>query len=251
MYDSDGIEEEGKVYQDVPLFERHAQLFWIPIANSPFTGPRGLRKPEPAWQADSRDALTIVVLGDSCSFLGQAPYANRLSQLLQTQTGQTIRIFNASCPGYSSAQGVLRLKDFEELEPDFVIVYFGWNDHWRSLNGCTDNELIERNRFAARTQTVLGHFHFYWTIYSLATPLPKAQKSVDAPVRVPLHDYAANLKAIVDRVATWNGRVLLVTAPSAFQQHHMPEWSPQFFGEFYQMSAQQVADIPINPSPIQ
>lgn len=247
LYDSDGVEEEGVVYQDVPLFERHAELFWRPIANSPFTGPRGLRKPEPEWKVDTEDVFTVLVLGDSCSFLGQLPYASRLTTLLQADKHKTVRVFNASCPGYSSAQGVLRLKDFESLRPDVVVVYFGWNDHWRSLNGCTDRVLVERNKFAARTQTLLGHFHFYWLIYSLAAPLPKAQPVdpiVDAPVRVPLADYAENLTAIAQRVAAWNGRVLLLTAPSAFQEQHMPDWAGNFFGEFYQMSSQQVADIP-------
>lgn len=247
LYDSDGIEQEGVVYQDVPLFERHPELFWQPIANSPFTGPRGLRKPEPEWKVDTDEELTILILGDSCSFLGQTTYAARLGGLLQEAIPKTIHIYNASCPGYSSAQGVMRLKQFEELQPDLVIVYFGWNDHWRSLNGCTDRELIERNRFARRTQSVLGNFHFYWLIYGLVAPVPQAQQpneDPNAPVRVPLQDYADNLKTLASCVQTWNGRVLFLTAPTAFDEKALPEWAEQFFGEFYQMSPSQVADIP-------
>ena len=39
VFDSYGIEREGEVFQDVPLFEVDPVLFWKPIANTPFTGP--------------------------------------------------------------------------------------------------------------------------------------------------------------------------------------------------------------------
>ena len=222
LYDSDGVEEEGVVYQDLPLFERHAELFWRPIANSPFTGPRGLRKPEPEWKVDTDDVLTVLVLGDSCSFLGQSPYASRLTTLLRSDKHPTVRVFNASCPGYSSAQGVLRLKEFEFLKPDVVLVYFGWNDHWRSLNGCTDRVLVERNKFAARTQSLLGHFHFYWLIYGLGCA---AAHSRNRPLRWSMlrceFRWLTMLRICLpspERAAAWNGRVLLLTAPSAFKE---------------------------------
>lgn len=252
LFDSDGIEQEGVVYQDMPLFERHRELLWQPIANSPFTGPHGLRKPEPDWQVDTDDAFTVLILGDSCSFLGQTPYAARLAGLIQ-KPNQVVRVYNASCPGYSSAQGLLRLRQFEELKPDLVVVYFGWNDHWRSLNGCTDRELFERNRWIASTQTLLGNFHVYWMFYSWAAPSTVARRTTevvhtdrdkDAPVRVPPEEYRSNLNAIAERAASWNGRVLYLTAPTAFENQKMPEWADKFFGDFYQMSPLQVADIP-------
>lgn len=251
LFDSDGIEQEGVVYQDMPLFERHSELLWQPVAGSPFTGPRGLRKPEPEWVSDNDEAFTVLIVGDSCSFLGKAPYPARLTELLQAQSKQrTIRIYNASCPGYSSAQGVLRLHQFQDLRPDLVIVYFGWNDHWRSLNGCTDRELFERNQLIARTQSILSNFHFYWMIYSLAAShstqpaKPPVTANAEAPVRVPLSDYSDNLKAIVEQAASWNGRALFLTAPTNFERDKMPEWATNFFGQFYQMSPEQVAAIP-------
>ncbi len=72
-YDSDGIESEGQLYTSVPLFEPHHKLFWQPIANTPFTGPGGFRQPEPPIEPDTDNDLTIIILGDSCSFLGEPP----------------------------------------------------------------------------------------------------------------------------------------------------------------------------------
>jgi hypothetical protein len=56
------------------------ELFWKPIPNTPFTGPRGFRSPEPSVET-SMESLRILVLGDSSSFLGQTPYPGRLSSI--------------------------------------------------------------------------------------------------------------------------------------------------------------------------
>ena len=37
LYDSDGIEREGEPFRDFPIFESDAEIFWKPIAETPFT----------------------------------------------------------------------------------------------------------------------------------------------------------------------------------------------------------------------
>lgn len=247
IYDSDGIEKEGDVFVDAPLFEQDSVLFWRPIANSPFTGPRGFRKPEPSDPQTSNEPLTIAVLGDSCSFLGLQPYPEILSKLLMPSDPNSVRVFNASCPGYSIQQGVLQLDKIDRLHPDIVIVYFGWNDHWNSLNGCSDRELIKRTQFARQTQSVLGNYNTYRFASSLMkgrTIKSHKSESNSMTVRVPLSDYEANLRLMAERFKQWNCKAVFITAPSGFVQGQLPVWAEQFFGQFYQMTPQQVADIP-------
>ncbi len=138
----------------------------------------------------------------------------------------------------------MRLKQLDHLKPDVVLVYFGWNDHWRSLNGCTDQELIDQNNFALQSQQLLRYFHFYWLVYAAFSPVPRIEVKQDAPVRVPLPDYEKNLKAIAEYAQSLKARTLFLTAPTTFAEGALPEWSFGFFGQYYQMSATQVADIP-------
>ncbi len=242
VFDADGIETEGEVYQDMPLFEADSELFWRPIANTPFTGSLGFRKPEPVLPGRDGD-LTILVLGDSCSFLGREPYPSRLGSRIEEIAGRSCKVINASCPGYSSAQGVIKLHQCLSLKPDVVIVYFGWNDHWKSLNGCTDKELVERRDAVQKLHSNLSSFRLYWLFQSLFSRQKAPVRLSDSPLRVPLEDYRSNLIEIYESCEKSGVRVVFVTAPSGFQQP-MPEWAPGFFGQYYHMTPQQVAQIP-------
>lgn len=242
VFDSDGIETEGVIYQDMPLFEADVELFWKPIPNTPFTGPRGFRSPEPSEESSS-ESLRVLVLGDSCSFLGKAPYPSQLPSIIEKQTSRRCDVFNASCPGYSSQQGLLRLEQCLTLKPHFIVVYFGWNDHWLSLNRCTDRELIERRNVTQSANSILSRFRIYWLVHSLVRSQEKSIDSEQAPMRVPIGDYEANLKSIYKKAQQHDCHVILVTAPSGFDST-MPAWATDFFGQYYRMTPQQVMDIP-------
>ncbi|MCR9211357.1 MAG: SGNH/GDSL hydrolase family protein, partial [bacterium] len=108
IFDADGIEREGEFYQDVPLFEADPNLFWKPIADTPFTGADGLRLPAPSQKSKDDGVYRIGVIGDSCSFLGEKVYPARFADLLRESTGREIEVANASCPGYTSFQGERR-----------------------------------------------------------------------------------------------------------------------------------------------
>jgi hypothetical protein len=49
---------------------------------------------------------------------------------------------------------------------------------------------------------------------------------------------------MAERFNRWNCQAIFVTAPSGFVPGQLPAWANQFFGEFYKMTPQQVADIP-------
>lgn len=143
-----------------------------------------------------RGARRILVLGDSCSKLSQQipPYSVLLEDTLEAPD---IEVWNAAVPGYTSWQGRAWLsRQLLALEPQIAIVYFGWNDHWRST-GVTDAE------YASRQQG---------TSLRLASLLRR--KSAEHPLRVSPAEYRSNLEAIVADLNAQGAAVFLIAAPS-------------------------------------
>jgi lysophospholipase L1-like esterase len=171
-------------------------LFWSEAArpaSSPLQAGIVIRG-DPAPVKGSK--YRILCLGDSCTRLaaGGPPYAALLTGKLGPDR---VEVFNASLPGYSSHQGLTWLR--QELlawEPDLLIVYFGWNDHWRS-RGLTDKQYAG---------VMAGRRLRLWQLLKSHHESP--------PLRVPLRDFKANLEAIADLIAADRGQVLFVTAPS-------------------------------------
>jgi lysophospholipase L1-like esterase len=79
--------------------------------------------------------VRVICMGDSVTSQAPAPYSETLHKALQNSPPDTRHweAFNMGVVGYSSLQGLrvfqLQAKD---LQPDYVTLYFGWNDHWKS-----------------------------------------------------------------------------------------------------------------------
>jgi hypothetical protein len=115
-------------------------LFWKARRDRKPRFQRAANFVHPDSSIPPRDARKrLVVLGDSCSrlVLSGLPY----SAFLQAELGKDDwEVLNASVAGYSSYQGLLWLRlQLLEADPDVVVVYFGWNDHWRTP-GRTDRQ---------------------------------------------------------------------------------------------------------------
>jgi lysophospholipase L1-like esterase len=180
-------------------FATHPTLFWRQ-ADGPYPPLEHqwrivhLDDPLPARTGRFR----IICVGDSCTRLsGQSPpYSVLLEQELDPRR---VEVFNASLPGYTSHQGLAWLElQLLDYAPDLVVVYFGWNDHWRST-GLTDRQ------YAAfldpRRPRLLRLFQ---------------RRQEPPPLRVDLAEYAENLEQIADLVAAGGGRTLFLTAPYNF-----------------------------------
>lgn len=138
----------------------------------------------------------LLFLGDSCTRLGLdgVAYPGRLKAFL----GGRAEVLTAAVPGYTSYQGLAWLRrQLLTARPDVVIVYFGWNDHWRTI-GQTDRQY-------ARALAPLSP-----RLLQLAR-----RRAADAPLRVPPEDYRANLTAIATEAAAAGSLVLFVRAPAA------------------------------------
>jgi lysophospholipase L1-like esterase len=127
------------------LFERVDRLIDLDASsNKPtlerrgyFIGAHGYRGPAPA-PTKAEGEIRILVLGGSAAFdqyvYDTGPedlqsWPHRAGALLRARGFGPITVINAGIPGHTSADSLGRL--YTELwmsEPDFVVVYHGWND---------------------------------------------------------------------------------------------------------------------------
>jgi lysophospholipase L1-like esterase len=179
---------------DQGVFEADPDLFWK-IPPHPADAAMRAVQPDRAVPPKGR-APRIVVIGDSCSRISQAvpPY----SVLLQdTLAARTVEVWNAAVPGYTSWQGRVWLdRQLLSLEPEVAVIYFGWNDHWRST-GVTDAAYAQRQRKSSLRLALLLR----------RTPAVK-------PLRVSPDEYRANLAYMVAALHARGARVFLIAAPS-------------------------------------
>jgi len=229
IWDEDGILEEARPVK-VKLFQPDDSLFWKPIPNTEFTNAQGFRGSQDITVANGKQAIRILILGDSCSFLGRRLYADVLHDKLSRDFPETpFEIINASVPGYTSFQGRKILERLLEYQPHYACIYFGWNDHWILPSGYSDQ------------------FH-YDLIHSFK--LVQLAKILWARVidvrdyRVPLDEYQDNLTAMVERLRD-NGVIpVLIAAPAGYADKGMPRWAFQFYREYYRMTAEEIKNIP-------
>jgi lysophospholipase L1-like esterase len=203
-------------------FDPDQTLFWKPRPNRNPQFQREANLVHPDSPIPPRGTQQrLIVLGDSCSRLvaGGLPY----SASIQTELGNDDwEVFNASVPGYSSHQGLLWLRSqLLAAEPEVVVLYFGWNDHWRTP-GQTDRQ-YEQSIRPGRLR--------WLNLLSRRPDLP--------PFRVPRDEYRENLRTMIDEVALAGGRVVLVAAPYRFAEKNRQ----QFVSDAYLLPEDDVLAI--------
>jgi lysophospholipase L1-like esterase len=228
VYDEDGLLKEGQPVR-VRLFQSDPVLFWKPIAGTAFTNSAGFRGRRDFAKEKPAGTLRIGYLGDSCTFLGDPLYPDIVAQELSRRLGRKVDAINAAVPGYTSYQGVRRVEQLIPYHPDYVCVYFGWNDHWPGQGGLTDraqHALSSSIRLFAYVRLALVRFHH------------------ESVPRVSLDDYRSNLETIAKRLQEAGIQPVFITAPMAYRQGEMPPWAYAFFKQFYGMSSEEVSAIP-------
>lgn len=180
---------------DQGRFLADPDLFW---KMPPHPLDAQMRAVQPDTPVPPRGATPrVLVLGDSCSKLSQElpPYSVLLEDTLRA-SGLAAEVWNASVPGYTSHQGRTWLEtQLLDLDPDVVVIYFGWNDHWRST-GVTDAEYARRRGGALRLVELFR------------------RPAAESPLRVAVPQYRANLAAMVGALEARGAAVVLVAAPS-------------------------------------
>ncbi len=155
----------------------------------------------------------VVALGDSCSFFGRPAWPDALESLLAgREPGGAVQ--NAAVPGYSSHQGRrLFEREIAPLRPAWLVVYFGWNDHWLGLEKTDRSVAAERPAALAGAVPVLEGLRIVQAGRALRARLatPPAERR---HLRVPPEEYRENLAAICGAAGEAGTRVALVTAPA-------------------------------------
>ena len=229
VWDEDGILEEARPVK-VKLFQNDENLFWKTIPNTDFTNAQGFRGTQDVTVANSKEAVRILILGDSCSFLGRKLYAEFLhDKLTRDNPGTPFEIINASVPGYTSFQGEKMLGQLMKFKPHYASIYFGWNDHWILPSGYSDQFHFEL-------------IHSFKVVQLVRIMLARVMNVRD--YRVPLGGYQANLTAMVEQLQK-NGVIpILIAAPAGYTKKGMPSWAFRFYQEYYRMTAEEIRDIP-------
>jgi lysophospholipase L1-like esterase len=203
------------------------------------TSPGSLQPKQPG-------AIRIVCLGDSVTFGFRVPvvwpdkpteydhewlpYPMLLEkQLRAANPGRNIEVVTMAVPGYTSHQGLAWLRrDINKLEPDLLIVSFGWND--ASLSDVPDREAIRTNWSAVGVRWLIDHSQAFahatqWLraretaktrIQTQSQPVKRARPAA----RVSQPEYLDNMHAI-ERLGRERGTpVIVIAAP---YRDHSPE----------------------------
>lgn len=189
----------------VPDLDDHrvvGEIRGVPFDFAVSTDARGLRRGGGA--SGETEGLHVLALGDSCTFgLGvedDEAWPALLEQLLAPRVAGGARVSNAGVPGYTSFQGLRYLEGPGlALEPDLVLVSFGFNDAdvWSSRSDVeTARWLAERARL--RSWDALLHRSALYA--GLARGLrgragPEVDVRLERP-RVAPEEFLANLRAM-------------------------------------------------------
>jgi hypothetical protein len=201
------------------------------------TNARGYRCPD-FEETKPPGGFRVVVVGDSTSMgfgVQQAAiFSSELQRLLAERSSSRIEVLNLGTPGYSSEQARLMLETRGMgFETDVVVFLSNYNDR-RTLSPEASPD--SREHFADVAERVASADRFRWSaVVRLARLLLGGEASsliasghytfdeiaVDAPVRVPLDRYEANVRSIVETAEASDARVILVALPDnpAMIQH--------------------------------
>ncbi len=185
-------------------------------------------------------AIRVICMGCSCTADGGPPYSGELHQFLTNAppTDAEWEAFNMAMYGYSSVQG-LRLfeKRGRALDPDFVTIFFGWNDHWLCGFRPDSNTLaIEMNSWSAQAFEVLRNKRFGQFLIHILTPARNVAvrkfdgefaPDIEDQYRVPPEEYRQTLTRFVASVRAAGATPILITAPRLPNLTHLLVYNGQ------------------------
>ncbi len=220
-------------------------LFWrmrphLVRDGEPFTNALGLRGAEVGERRAGE--VRILSLGESTTFGSRlslaATYSARLETALAARWERPVRVINAGVPGYTLFQGVVWLeREGVALDPDAVLVYFGFNDFlpvaYRrerdaaatslGAGGVTDRELHRRRKRAGfrLLHALMERSHF---VRRLAARRPSDGGEVErgAAVRVPEDDRRWLLERMAALAEAHRFRLVVVVPWYRSFERHAP-----------------------------
>jgi lysophospholipase L1-like esterase len=234
-----GREDQSGVAQPTDAYFRYSpELIWEFVPGAPFFGKvinaQGFvgREFEPE---KPKGMIRVICLGDSCTGMGPPTYADCLNERLAADppTNHRWEAFNMGVHGYSSVQGLQLFRyKARALSPDWVTIYFGWNDHWLA-NGPSDAERLRKSGTvleAAIHRTLQKKRSFRGLGMLLGRPPEMMRNSEPADVsepdqteelRVPPEQYQETLALLIREIRASGAKPVLITAPMGDLGRHL------------------------------
>lgn len=168
---------------------------------------------------------SIVFMGDSCTEFGR--YDKFLESIISDDhPNSNFTFVNMGVGGYSSYQGLKQLtRDILPMRPSVVIVYYGWNDHWRSY-GIEDKAI---GKFNLEHPTLLLKMSKSRVVQLINRAIyvlkqPDTEMNGRMPERVSISDYVYNLTKMVQIMRNKSIIPVLLTAPSSHRKGAEPAY---------------------------
>ncbi len=208
-------------------FERDAETFWRPKPGRfPFNelGYRGeeLPKEKPAG------TFRLLAVGDSNTLGNEVSWVNELGESLRPEAvgAERIEVINAGVYGFTSFQGVRRLRPFLDYDPDVVLISFGGNES-------TPNTVEDKAYRPYVPHRIYRIFDHKIAILNFAEYLSVRLAAGEAPAeppeevnRVSVDDYRNDLLEMVDMVRKHGAVPVLMTRPMAYDYRAPDSRSP-------------------------
>lgn len=175
----------------------------------------------PVFDVEKRpNVKRIVAMGDSVTFAGSVSYPRLLEKCL----GGGWEVINAGVPGYTVYQGLRQFRvRIAALKPDFVIIMYGWNDHWLA-SGFVDskqNVTEKSNKYGA--VDFIKRFRIFQLLQFILSKAGGGSGAVtQRNYRVPIDEYRQLLGQLIDEVRAAGAAPILLTAPTALGNGKVP-----------------------------
>ncbi len=171
----------------------------------------------------------IITLGDSCTFgwnikVQEETWPWKVAAKVTEKFAIPSVTYNLGQPGYSTTQGRMVFESwFDRIDPDVVVLYFGWNDV-RESPLLTDAQTIQALKVVNSTWvTVLRSLRFYLLFEHWVSGVFKARVArsregrggASGFVRVPLPEMIGNLEAMYRKSTQAGAKVVIILPPWA------------------------------------
>ena len=204
------------------VFQPDARLFWIFPPSRPGVNSYGFMGP-PVTRPKPTGTYRIVFLGNSCTYQGHP----KMVELMLRESRPEVECLNFANPGYSSYQGkIIARDDLRGLEPDLLVVSFGWNDRWLAYGSPDETKKIVVPR--GEGPNMLSRLYSSWRELqfcrkALSPILGRTNEPLEVS-RVPLDRFAENLRAIAAVADSIRIPVVFATEPSSHPTVGVPDY---------------------------
>jgi len=169
----------------------------------------------------------ILALGNSCTFGWGVPIENCWTTLLERNLrlglhDSSLEVLNAGIPGYTSFQGKTY---FQKLQPDIVLIMFGWNDHWKAGQKISDAEQESPPAIVVSLQNIFSKLKLYKLLRKFTLSATEDTQfvridDITGKRRVSQEEYYKNLTEIIKTSQKHNITPVLLIPPIASLENY-------------------------------